>query len=140
VAQFGFQRGAQLRSDGLHAVVVGHRVAPALLGLYMAMSALRSSVSMSVPSRGNRLTPMLGVMRTSARQQHHGLRHGEQDARSRAVHLGLADVADTARIRNSSPPSRATRSPLAHHGAQALRHFHQQRVAEGVAQRVVDRP
>ena len=113
------------------------RSLPASLAWYMAVSASRSSASGSASPGAATRQPML----TRTWRRWPATSNGSDSApRMRpAVIVAPRLVARRAHSTvNSSPPSRATRSLLAHGAAQALGDLDQQPVAGLVAEAVVD--
>ena len=113
------------------------RSLPASLAWYIAESASRSSASGSASPGAATRAPML----TRTWRRWPATSKGWASAARRRPAVTVASVwssTPTHRTVNSSPPSRATRSLLAHGAAQALGDLDQQPVAGLVAEAVVD--
>jgi hypothetical protein len=112
---------------------------PAAFTVRIAASALRTSSSMRVPCEGASAMPMLQVSVKVGAVDAAGLRHDVQDAPRRGLGGGGVGGLDEHAGTNWSPPRRASRSsPRRHHPAGAAPPSCSTRVADVVAQAVVD--
>ena len=110
---------------------------PLAFAMYIATSALRTmSEATSEASRALAM-PMLAVTETCWSPMRYGAR-SSRTSRSAIATERFRSGASSVRTANSSPPSRATRSPSRTEPRDPLGDRDEQGVAGGVAERVVD--
>ena len=110
---------------------------PRALARYIAASASRSRSAAVTPSRSFTDTPMLALTNSSVPSTTTASAHRRR-GRPRPRPAGRAPASRSTTM-NSSPPKRASTASAPDDVAQAHRHRREQRVADAVAEAVVDR-